>query len=236
MTRINNLNGSRALSGLKEQARSAGLNSPMNNSGIGEGGIEVYDGGVIRITNGGLSVTGSADIIGELIARGIITFSGTLTQSGPSTFNGETTLNGLTHINGDTDVTGKFDVDGPMTTTSTLDVEGVTTIKNDLNIADSGRIKVGNTIINPVSADGGIDFESGGGVAAASGTVLVKGTGNAGLITSDGISIFAGPNSVDVGASDVTIRGPLYATGLTSTSNAANVYFDPASKRLYYKP
>jgi cytoskeletal protein CcmA (bactofilin family) len=164
MTRINNLNGQRALVALKEQARSAGLNSPMNNSGIGEGGIEVYDQGTINVSDGNLIVNGTATISGVLNADGTVTLSGTITISGPLTISGATgitgplTVTGATHLNGTTDVagdttvTGDFDVNGPMKTTSTLSVEGVTTLKNDLNVTGDGKIVAGQTTIRPSGA------------------------------------------------------------------------------------
>lgn len=151
MTRINNLNGQRALSGLKDQARQAGLSSPMNNSGIGEGGIEVYDQGTINVSDGNLIVNGTATISGVLNADGTVTLSGTIKISGPLT------VSGVTNITGNTTVTGNFDVNGPMKTTGTLSVEGVSTLKNDLNVTGGGKIVAGETIIRP---SGAINFGS----------------------------------------------------------------------------
>ena len=54
--------------------------SPLQNASIGSNGLRVYDGGVITIQNGGLSVTGSGTFVGTLNANGTITFTGTLTQ------------------------------------------------------------------------------------------------------------------------------------------------------------
>jgi len=204
--------------------------APMNNAAVGRGGFEVYDGGMITISNGGLKVTGSIDVIGELIASGTLTFTGTLTQEGESTFTGPT------HFEGNTDVTGDFDVDGPMTTTSTLDVEGVTNLKNDVNVTGGGKITAGNTKISPSASNGGVEFVSGGGVGGSGGVVAIKGSGNAGLITDTTASVFAGANSVDVSPSAVTINGPLKATGITSTGSAANMFYDTVTKQIYYKP
>lgn len=221
--------------------------APMNNAAIGRGGIEVYDGGVIRITNGGLSVTGTATITGTLQADGTITFTGTFTQSGPSTFTGTTNLNGPTNINGATTIagnvtsTGTFTNNGPTNlngatkTTGTLSVEGVTTLKNDLNVT-TGKIKAGGLTLDPASSGGSVVFSGGGGLQGTSGVTALRGAGNAGVITNTTASVFAATNSVDVSPSAVTINGPLKAPGITSTANAANVYFDPVSKQLYYKP
>lgn len=241
--------------------------APLQNASIGAGGLRVYGGGVITIQDGGLSVTGTATIIGTLIASGVLTLTGTLTQSGPSTFTGDTSLNGPTHINGATDitgaavvtgdmrvegpthlngitdiagnttVTGDFTTNGPMKTTGTLSVEGITTLKNDLNVTTGGRVVAGNTTITPSASNGGIEFVSGGGVGGNGGSVVVKGTGNAGLISSPTTtSMFSGSSSVDVEASGTTVNGSLKVTGITSTASAANVYYDTVSKQLYYKP
>ena len=216
--------------------------SPLQNASIGESGLRVYNGGVITIENGGLNVTGTATITGTLQADGTITFTGTFNQSGPTTFTGDTKLNGPTHINGNTDVTGDFKVTGPThlqgatDVKGTLSVEGASTLKGNLDVTGSGKITAGNTVIDPSASNGGFTFVSGGGVGGSSGNVVVKGTGNAGLISDTTASVFAGANSVDVSPSAVTINGPLKAPGITSTSNAANVYFDPSTKQLYYKP
>jgi hypothetical protein len=231
VTRINNLNGSRALSGLKDQARQAGLSSPMNNAGIGEGGIEVYDKGTINVSDGNLIVNGTATISGILNADGTVTLSGTIKISGPLT------ISGATDITGNTAVTGDLNVNGPMKTTGTLSVEGVTTLKNNLNVTAGGKITAGNTTISPSASNGGIEFISGGGVGGNGGAVVLKGTGNAGLISNASMtSMFAGAGSVDVDSGGATVNGSLKVTGITSTASAPNVYYDPASKQLFYKP
>jgi cytoskeletal protein CcmA (bactofilin family) len=201
--------------------------TPMNNAAIGRGGIEVYDGGVIRITNGGLSVTGKATIEGTLQADGTITFTGKFTQSGPTTFTGETTFDGLTHLNGDTDVTGKLDVDGPMTTTGPLDVEGVTTLKNDLNVT-TGKIKAGNVTIDPAHLSGSVKFDNGTYVAATpNGAQLVKPGGGA-------VTVSAGQADMSVvGGGGVIVDGVgVSLQGLPETSEKPNLYISPGN-RLY---
>jgi cytoskeletal protein CcmA (bactofilin family) len=215
---------------------------PLANASVGGGRLRFYDGGQLLVENGGLSVTGTATISGVLQADGTINLTGTVTISGPLTVTGDTKLNGPTHINGATDITGNttvtgdFNVNGPMKTTGTLSVEGVTTLKKDLNVTTGGKITAGNTVIDPSASNGGVTFASGGGVGGNGGTVAVRGSGNAGLITDTAASVFAGSNSVDVSPSAVTINGPLKTPGLTSTTNAANVYFDPVTKQLSYKP
>lgn len=223
--------------------------TPLNGASIGSGGLRVYGGGVITIENGGLKVTGTAEIIGTLIASGIIDFTGDVTISGPLTVSGATDITGPLTIAGTTDITGNTTVTGDMTVTGPthlngdtdinglLDITGNTTLTGDMDVIGGGKIKAGNVHITPNAADGGIEFLSGGAVGANGGAVVVKGSGNTGFISNPTTSsIFAGANSVDVKGDATTVRGPLKVTGITSTANAANVYFDPVSKQLYYKP
>jgi hypothetical protein len=246
MGAVNNLNQG-DVAEIWRAIRQLQVATPLNSASIGSGGMRVYDGGVITIENGGLSVTGSGTFVGTLNANGTITFTGTLTQSGPSTFTGDTKLNGPTHINGATDITGNTTVTGDFKVTGpthlegatdikgALSVEGATTLKGDMTLT-TGKIKAGGMTIDPSVSGGSLVFSGGGGVQGGGGPTVMKGAGNAGFISDTTASVFAGANSVDVSPSAVTINGPLKAPGITSTSNAANVYFDPSTKQLYYKP
>ena len=189
--------------------------SPLQNASIGSNGLRVYDGGVITIQNGGLNVTGTATITGTLQADGTITFTGTFNQSGPTTFTGDTKLNGPTHINGATDIKGS------------LSVEGASTLKGNLSVTGSGKITAGNTVIDPSASNGGVTFASGGGVGGNGGNVVVKGTGNAGLITDTTAAVFAGASQLTVGDGYVKIDGLETVSGVT-----ANLYMDPSTKRV----
>jgi len=207
--------------------------SPVNNTAIGRGGIEVYDGGVINISNGGLNVVGSGTFTGTLYANGTVAFTGTFTQSGPTTFTGDTSMNGPTHINGNTDVTGDFKVTGPThlqgatDVKGTLSVEGASTLKGSLDVTGAGKITAGNTVIDPSAANGGVTFASGGGVGGNGGAVAVRGSGNAGLLTSDTAAVFAGASQITVGDGYVKIDGLPQVTGVT-----ANLYMDPGTRQI----
>jgi cytoskeletal protein CcmA (bactofilin family) len=220
--------------------------SNQNNMAVGRGGIRVHGGGGITIENGGLVVSGSATISGELIADGTITMSGTFTATGdvnlngPTAIAGDTTvtgdftvtgptaLNGTTTVAGDTTVTGVFTVNGAMKTTSTLSVEGVTTLKNDLNVT-TGKIVAGDVSIDPAYLSGSLRFANGTYLAATpNGAQLVKsGGGGAVTVSSSQADMSAGSLAFilnSVGA---------YLTGLPTTSNPSNLYIDPANGRLY---
>ncbi|WP_461634505.1 hypothetical protein [Glutamicibacter soli] len=157
--------------------------SMLAHSAIGREGLEVYDGGWIRILNGGLQVIGTATISGTLDVTGTTNLKGQTSVTGPMEISGTTnitgntnimgelnvtgptTLDGITEIGGDTTITGLLDVTGPMSTKGTLSVEGVTTLSNDLIVDSGGKIKAGNLEIEPANG-GQINF-LGGGVAVS---------------------------------------------------------------------
>ena len=201
--------------------------SPLQNASIGANGLRVYDGGVITIENGGLRVTGTATITGTLQADGTITFTGTFNQSGPTTFTGDTKLNGPTHINGTTDIAGDVTTTGTFTQNGTTNLNGTTSVKGNMSVTGGGKITAGNTVIDPSASNGGFTFVSGGGVGGSSGNVVVKGTGNAGLITDTTAAVFAGASQVTVGDGYVKIDGLETVSGVTS-----NLYMDPSTKRV----
>lgn len=223
--------------------------TPMNNSSVGRSGFEVYDGGTINVSSGNLVVNGTATISGVLNADGTVTLSGEVNISGPFTVSGDTaitgdlTVTGPTHLNGTTDIAGDTTVTGDLTTSGnldvdgTLDINGVSTLNNDLTVQGGGLINVGpNMTLNPAVSGGSMQFYSGGGVEGAAGVTAIKGAGNAGLITNTTASVFAASNSVDVSPSAVSITGPVKLQSLSTTGSDANVYFDPSTKQLYYKP
>ena len=150
----------------------------LAHSAIGREGLEVYDGGWIRILNGGLQIIGTATISGTLDVTGTTNLKGQTSVTGPMEISGTTnitgntnimgelnvtgptTLDGITEIGGDTTITGLLDVTGPMSTKGTLSVEGVTTLSNDLIVDSGGKIKAGNLEIEPASG-GQINFTGG---------------------------------------------------------------------------
>lgn len=254
MGRIDNLNQGN-LADLERRIRALETATPMNNAAIGRSGFEVYDGGTINVSNGNLVVSGTATISGVLNADGTVTLSGVIGISGPLTVTGTTALNGPTTIGGNTTVTGTLTTNGPLdvngattldgnttvtgtlTTNGPVNITGETTLTGDLNVVGAGNIQVGdNMLLLPGVAGGSIQFSAGGGVENTGGVTAIKGAGNAGLIMNTTSSLFAASNQLDVSPSAVSITGPVKLNSLTSTASDANVYFDPISKQLYYKP
>ena len=231
--------------------------SPLQNASIGESGLRVYNGGVITIENGGLNVTGTATITGTLQADGTIALTGTLTQSGPSTFTGATgitgplTVTGATHLNGTTDVagnttvTGDFTTVGPMKTTGTLSVEGVTMLKNDLNVT-TGKIVAGGVTVDPSYLSGSVKFSNGSYVAATpNGAQMVKGSTGGAVTVSDAQADIgvAGGGSVIAKSTEARITfgtkafiqnsTGTYFSGLPTTTSPGNLYVSPTTGQVF---
>ena len=257
MGQINNLSQG-DVNDIFRRLRALEFSTNQNSMAVGRGGIDVHGGGAITIENGGLYVTGSATISGLLDASGTINMSGTFTATGDVNLNGPTdvagtftvtgnttvtgdftvtgptSLEGITDIVGDTTVTGDFNVNGPMKTTGTLSVEGATTLKADLTLT-SGKIIAGGLRIDPAASGGSVVFSGGGGVQGTSGVTVVKGFGNAGLITDTNASLFSAGMSLDVTPGAVVINGgPLRIPGMTYQAGAANVRYDSSTGQLYY--
>lgn len=108
----------------------------LQNSSIGRAGLRIYDGGVLLIEDGGLSVTGTANVSGTL------TGSGNLTWTGPSLFQG--TVN----------VTGNSAFGGTLHILGATTIGGLVTLNNDLSLG-TGRILAGPVIVDRLGPAGG---------------------------------------------------------------------------------
>lgn len=138
----------------------------LQNSAIGRAGLRVYDGGWVRIEDGGLSVTGTASVSGTLTGSGLFDWTGPVnlkgaqSVTGPTTFTGQLTVvgpwsldgNGL--ISGDVDITGDVDVSGSMSITGDVDLSG------DMDVVGGGRIRAGQIVIDPSTSGGQVQIGS----------------------------------------------------------------------------
>jgi len=131
--------------------------SMLAHSAIGREGLEVYDGGWIRILNGGLEVIGTATISGVLDVTGTFNASGDNNLSGTNDLTGPTTISGTLGITGDTTVAGNFEI-----TTGGLFKSGTVEISpdgsadfGDLHIDSTGKLTSGQFELNP---DGSAKF------------------------------------------------------------------------------
>ena len=134
---------------LEEAERGA----PLNNGGVGEGGITVW-GGSIRVLEGGnLEVDGDASFEGDT------NVGGALDVTGPTSLGGRTTIGGETDISGDLDVTGKTTIGGP------LAVTGDATFSGKMKIAGTLELPAG--IIGNAALANPLDFYATGSSANA---------------------------------------------------------------------
>lgn len=154
MSKQRNLNDGdlpKILSRLERLERQASL----AHSAIGREGLEVYDGGWIRILNGGLQVIGTATISGTLDVTGVTNLKGQTSVTGPMEISGTTNITGNTNIMGELVVTGPTTLDGlteiggDTTITGLLDIKGNTTVDGDFEIIGNGLFKAGETKIEP---------------------------------------------------------------------------------------
>ncbi|MFJ4026019.1 hypothetical protein ACIPWF_00815 [Paenarthrobacter sp. NPDC089989] len=262
MVAIDNLSDPmKAIQALVRRIERLENNTNQNRSAIGRGGLSVYDGGMITIENGGLRVTGSAEIVGTLNANGTINMTGIFIASGEmqlngttvatgefhidgpllvdgnTTFNGELTINGITNITGDTTVTGKLVTDGPVDITGLtkitgeLEVSGVTTLKNDLIVSSGGRIVADGVSIDPDFLDGSLRFANGTYLAATPNGAQLVRTG-----PGNG-AVTVGSGQADMGAAGYAFilnsNGAFITGSLPTTTNAPNMYRDPSTGRLF---
>ncbi|WP_313812352.1 hypothetical protein [Glutamicibacter sp.] len=125
--------------------------SNMNHSAIGREGLEVYDGGWIRILNGGLQVIGTATI------SGVLDVTGTFNASGDNNMTGTNNLSGTNHLTGPTDVAGDFDIiaGGIFRAGESWILPDGSADFGDLHIAPDGALSAGEFHLFP---DGSADF------------------------------------------------------------------------------
>lgn len=144
----------------------------LQNASIGRAGLRVYDGGWIRIEDGGLSVTGTADVSGYLNITGTLTGTGTFDWSGP--------LN----------ITGALDVIGPWMLTGNGDIAGDVDITGILRLLSDLLVKAGGRIV--VEGANQIVLEQSGGVARMRmGASEIRGGDGIGMYSDSGPSIIS---------------------------------------------
>lgn len=182
----------------------------IQNSAIGRAGIRVYDGGWIRIEDGGLQVTGTAVVSGDLNVTGTETVAGTLTITGTLTGSGDIAWTGHTSLQGPVDVIGNMATWGTLLVLGATTLNGSVTLNNDLTVG-SGRIVAGSITIDK---NGGY-----GGRIAAPTLLFDSGTSRfTGTLIAGNISSLAGISAI----SDITTLGEVRAVG---NIIGANKYF-----------
>lgn len=166
----------------------------LQNASIGRAGIRVYDGGWIRIEDGGLQVTGTASVSGKLTGDGTFDWSGPVnlkgaqSVTGPTTFTGKMTVNGDWALNGDGTATGAVNVSGPLNVigvwklTGTGEIVGNTSLTGNMAVKSGGSITVqgggGNVTLSstynsPRVNLGGAQIDGGSSFTFTAGTTIV---------------------------------------------------------------
>lgn len=184
----------------KRQLATYGTQTPLSSAAVERGSTRWLDGSRVDIE-------GVLNLIGKMIASGVVDVTGTLNGSGTNNFDGTNNLSGENHLTGPTDITGdttvsgKLDVTGPMATKGTLSVEGITTLKSDLNVTAGGKIKAGTVTLDPAS---------GGKVGFANGSIA----------DSDGLGLGISHNAaVRINADQIKLNAP--TIGMTLASKPA---------------
>lgn len=208
--------------------------APMNNAAIGRGGIEVYDQGVLNISDGTLLVNGLASITGTFRVSGGSTFTGTLNISGPLTVTGPTRLNGQTDIGGNTSVTGDLDVKGPLDVTGETKLNGKTDIGGNTMVTGDLDVKGPLTVTGATKLNGKTDI---GGNTSVTGDLDLKGPLDvAGTMDIMGKSTLQNDLTVQAGGK-VKVGGmtldPTVASGAMTFSNGAQMFTNGDSIQMF---
>lgn len=156
--------------------------SMLAHSSIGREGLEVYDGGWIRILNGGLQVIGTATI------SGVLDVTGTTNLQGQTSVTGPMEISGTTNITGNTNILGELNVTGPTTLDGITEIGGQTTVAADFEITTGGLFKSGLTTIEPtgkaIFGDFVIDPSSNKLIDSPAGWLFTNGPDSIGLASS----------------------------------------------------
>lgn len=249
------------ISQIRRLLRELSMAAPLQNASIGAGGLRVYDGGVITIENGGLRVTGTAEVIGQLIASGVVDFTGDVTISGPLDVTGLMTLVGdLVVASGGKITAGSIELNpdgsakfGSMTispvgkiTSGSAEINPDGSVKfGQLTIDTAGKVTAGGVTIDPSYLGGSVKFSNGTYVAATpNGAQLAKGTGGA-VTVSDSQADLGVPGGGSAIAKSTEMRlqfgtrtfvlnssGTFFA-GLPTTTNPGNLYISPTTGQAF---
>ncbi len=179
----------------------------IQNASIGRAGIRVYDGGWIRIEDGGLQVTGTASVSGTLTGSGTFDWTGPMNLKGAQNVTGPTTFVGKVDITGPLDVLGTWKLTGNGEIIGDVDLKGILRLLSDLLVKAGGRIVI-------EGADQIVLEQSGGVARMRMGASEIRG--------GDGIGLY--PNS---GPSIISTSAGLRIASLPTISGATpNVYMD----------
>lgn len=185
----------------------------LQNASIGRAGIRVYDGGWIRIEDGGLSVTGTQTVSGTLQGSGTFNWTGPMNLQGAQTITGPTTFTGQMTVNGPWKFVGNGEITGDVTLT--------------------GDLTAGNVVIRPTTNGGQIGFGSGRRIDAGSGFLGIYDGSRFVVFNSTGVSIYGGGAQISVRSDGITMSGlPTMESAFANGAVEGTIWQD-SSGRLY---
>lgn len=165
----------------------------LQNASIGRAGIRVYDGGWIRIEDGGLSVTGTQTVTGRLEGSGTFDWSGPMDITGDQNVNGDVTFSGQVTVNGPWDLNGNGDIAGNVSLTGDMAVKSGGEIRVQ---GGGGDVVLSSTYSSPRINLGGAQIDGGPSLTFTTSTTTVYFTGGtiriAGMPTRTGTGLPAG--------------------------------------------
>lgn len=148
----------------------------LENSSITSGRMR-FIGGLLRVDSGG-----RVEIVG------------TLQVDGESTITGQFNVVGPFSLTGDGEITGQLTISGPVSITGDIDLTGIMTVTGDIVVTGTGKIRIGDMVLDPSVAGGALVYGNGSRLEA-------DGTNN-------GIRLIAGDSIVNVGAVASIRKGP----------------------------
>lgn len=219
----------------------------MNSSRVSIDGVLDVTGqttisGALNVS-GTTTLSGSTTIAGPTGITGALTIAGSMDVTGPSTFAGTLDITGDTSVAGNFEIIagglfkagasvinpdgsakfGLFDIaaNGNLISKGSLSIEGVTTLKNDLNVTTGGKITAGNVSIDPSVLSGAVTF--------ANGTRLAQTPNGAQFEMAGGGAVTVSPGQADMG---VIGGGAVFATSAAARLQAGSAYMEVTATGL----
>lgn len=220
MSQTKNLADDPVIQRLVQRIRQLEYASNQNNMAIGRSGLRVHSGGVITIENGGLVVTGTAEVIGQLLASGIINLTGEVNISGPLN------VSGLVQLMSDLVV-----LSGGRISAGSIELNPDGSAKfGSMTISPEGKITSGSAEINPDGSTkfGGLTISAEGKITSGSAEINPDGSAKFGLfniaangdLDSDGKLDINGPATLN---NDLTVAaGKKIKLGGLTLENTGN--------------
>lgn len=158
----------------------------LENASISSGRLRLI-GGTLRVDSGGrVEIVGTLRVDGSTTATGQFDVEGPWAFTGDGTITGRFTVEGPWSLRGDGEISGRLTVSGPVTITGDVDLTGKMTVAGEIIVNGSGRVRIGDMVLDPSIAGGALVFGNGSRLEADGGN--------------SGVRLLAGDSVVNVGA------------------------------------